>query len=291
MFERVARLGDELDNLAVKAQSSGNTDLTRDVARFVVAVAEEVSQAFSDFHETLREIAFLAPGDLSADKITQLQKDLTATYAKDKFKNVLRICDRLNELAHDYKVRIEPNIPGAAGGPSSQLFWLLEKHEGAFIYTIRNAVDQINKILDQYRDGAGIDEARARARAALKELQQSLEQVTKAQNQVLGSLPGGTSMLLDSGRIADEVLRRSPWFSGSFYLGSALILLTALTIVAGHVPILTFPLVLAGTFAGMTIIGAFQLQNDRRLSEKSFVQLVDLALRRVLLPISKKRLG
>jgi H+/Cl- antiporter ClcA len=95
-------------------------------------------------------------------------------------------------------------------------------------------------------------------------------------------------MLLDDKRIADQVLRRSPWFSGSFYLAAVLLLLTALTVVAGNVSALAFPLVIAGAFAGLTIVGALQLRNDDRLSEKGFLHVIDLAMRRVLLPLSRR---
>ena len=287
MFTSVRQLGIELEQLASRA--SGNDVLSRDVARFVTAVAQEVDQAFSDVHQVLREVAFLPSSELSSDRIKHLQERLAGTYAREKFKTVLGICDRLGVLAEQYKQEIEPRLPLTDGMPrSSQLFWLLEKHEGAFIYTIRSAVDDINSILDKYQDGQDIDEARTRARQGLKELEDGLNSVTHAQNRIIASLPSGSSMLLNPKRIADDVLRRSPWFSGSFYLAASLLLLTALTIVAGNVSALALPLVVVGTFVGLTIIGAFQLRNDNRLSEENFLVLVDLAMRRVLLPLSKR---
>ena len=239
-----------------------------------------------DVHESLRSIAFLPPSEISPDRIKRRQDGLAATHSKDKFKRALGICDRLDVLAHEYKDRIEPHLPAAN---SSQLFWMLEKHESAFIYIIKNAVNELNLILDQYTNGTDIDLARARARSALSELEQCVENVTWAKNRVLCALPGGTAMLLSPSKIANEVLRRNPWFSGSFYLGAAVILLTALTIVAGNVSARLFPIVVAGAFAGLTIIGAFQLKNDGRLSEQAFFKLIDLSMRRVLLPLSKAR--
>jgi hypothetical protein len=286
MFEPVDHIGAELERLTTDAQKTGSPDLAREVAKFVVAVANECDLAFADVHATLRSIAYLPPSEITPDRIKHLQDELAATYAKDKFKRALGICDRLDVLAHNYKDRIEPQLPAAN---ASQLFWMLQKQEGSFIYIIKTAVDEIDSILDAYTAGTDIDAARARARAALRELEQGMENVTRAKNRVLGELPGGTSMLLDAGGVADEVLRRSPWFSGSFYLGAALILLTALTIVAGNVSATMFPIVVAGAFAGLTIIGAFQLRNDGRLSEEAFFKLIDLSMRRVLLPFSKAK--
>lgn len=287
MFTPVSRLGAELEHLAT--QSLGDQALAQEVAQFVSDVAGQVDLAFSDVHDVLREVAFLPPSELSLDRIKRVQERLAGTHSREKFKDVLGICDRLSILAEQYKQQIEPRLTHIGATPqSSELFSLLEKHEGAFIYTIKNAVNEINTILDGYRGGQNIDEARTRARQGLSELEDGLRAVTHARNRVVAALPDGASLLLDPKRIADDVLRRSPWFSGSFYLAAALLLLTALTIVAGNVSALAFPLVVAGSFAGLTIVGAFQLKNDNRLSEKNFVQLIDLAMRRVLLPLAKR---
>jgi hypothetical protein len=80
-----------------------------------------------------------------------------------------------------------------------------------------------------------------------------------------------------------------PAESPTRFYAAALILLTALTIVAGNVSAAMFPIVVAGAFAGLTIIGAFQLRNDGRLSEEAFFKLIDLSMRRVLLPFSKAK--
>jgi hypothetical protein len=287
MFTPVSRLGEELEQLVI--QSSGDQALAREVARFVSDVAEQVDLAFSDVHDVLREVAFLSPSELSPDRITHVQEKLAGTHSREKFKKVLGICDRLSVLANQYRQQIEPRLTQVGAAPqSSELFWLLEKHEGAFIYTIKNAVNEINAILDGYQPGQNINDARARARQSLAELENGLQAVMHARNRVVAALPDGAALLLDPKRIADDVLRRSPWFSGSFYLATALLLLTGLTIVAGTVSALAFPLVVAGTFAGLTVVGAFQLKNDNRLSEQSFLQLIDLAMRRVLLPLSKR---
>lgn len=284
MFEPVHRLGTELSSLAQESAALENGELARSVAKFVTEVADEVDKAFGDVHDVLREIAFLSPASESAEEVNRIQSRLAATYSREKFKNVLEICARLDTLAHDYRNNIQPYLQ--VGPHHSELFWLLEKHEGSFIYTIRSAVDEVQTLLDTYSKNKDLTDARARARKGLRELEAGLAEVIRAKQRVIGSLPGGTTMLLE-GKIADRILRDSPWFSGSFYLATTLILLTALTIVAGNTRPLAFPFVTVAAFAGLTIIGAFQLKNDGRLSEASFVHLLDLAMRRVLLPLSK----
>ncbi|HMG04420.1 MAG TPA: hypothetical protein VK581_03105 [Chthoniobacterales bacterium] len=290
MFEPLQKLGTELDGVVAAAKASHNKNLEGSVHRFVVDVGREAEKAFSDVYEVLGEIAFLKPSELNEDKVRELQARLANTYSREKFKVAQRICDALHVLSDRFHKDIEPHLTAAGAVPhSSQLFLLLDKHEGAFIYIIQNAVPDILSILDDYKTGKDIDAGRARARQAQQELKAALDHVTRAHHEVLGALPSGASRLLDPGGVADEILRRSPWFSGAFYLSAAVVLLTALTIVAGNVKPLMFPLVVGGAFVGLTLIGALQLRNDGRLSEENFVKLIDLALRRVLLPLTKKK--
>jgi hypothetical protein len=287
MFEKLERLTSEIDALASAAQASGDSRLYDNVHRFITAVGEEVGKAFSDVHSVLGEIAYLKTSELNEDNIRSLQEKLADTYARDKFKNVHKICDRLGILAERFRNDIEPRLMRAGVPSSSQLFWLLHKHEGAFIYIIKNAVDEINAILDEYRPGGDIQAARMRARLGQDELRKCLDSVRNSEHRLVAALPDGSSRLLGVDRIADEILRQSPWFSGAFYLVCTLLLLTALTIVAGSVNPWLFPIIVTGAFAGMVLIGALQLKNDGRLSEAKFMQLVDLALRRVLLPVTR----
>ncbi len=288
MFETLNDLGTDIDNVISVAQASSNKKLQTDVLNFVIGVGKEVDKAFSDVHKLLGEIAFLKPSELTEDKVIDLQKNLTDTYSRDKFKKVKKICDALKKLANRFHADIEPHLTAAGGVPnSSQLFWMLESHEGSFIHIIHHEIDEIVRLLDDYKTVHNIDAARTRARQAQKDLAEAMNHVMTASNKMIGALPNGSSLLLNKS-VADEVLRKSPWFSGAFYLVVAVVLLTALTIVAGNVNPLMFPLVVGGAFAGLTLVGAFQLKNDDRLSEISFMKLVDLALRRVILPLSQR---
>jgi len=288
MFQSIDHLADEMNRLTDVVKSSHNPQLQNEVQNFVAAVSKEADLAFSDVHEILGEIAFLKSSELNEDKVREFQQRLVNTYSKDKFKNVHKICDRLHILAEGYRERIEPFVKTEfPQDNSSQLFWLLHKHEGSFMYTIRNAVDEITNLLDSYKQPSDYDRIRLQAREAQKELQEVLDKVTNSAHRFSGSLHGGTSNLLDTKKRADEVLKNSPLFSLACYLGVTLLLLITLTIVAGNVSPWVFPLIIVATYVGLMLIGAFQLKNDNKLKEENFMKLIDLAARRVLLPFAK----
>ena len=108
MFEPVSQLGKELQQLA--ESSSGKGDLSQEVARFVSDVAHEADLAFSDVHETLREVAFLPESRFLQIAFSSSKSGYASTHARDKFKNALGICQRLRVLADNYEQRIAPRL-------------------------------------------------------------------------------------------------------------------------------------------------------------------------------------
>ena len=290
MFQNLKILASELDQLTVTANASNDSVLQADVHKFVAEVGELADEAFADVHTILGEIGYLPPQEFTEQRVLDFRRRLADTYAKEKFKKILRICERLHVLAKYFQAQIEPRLTQAGGVPhSSQLFWLLEKHEGSFIHTIRSSVDEVGGLLDSYQKERGIEAVQVRARQGQKELRSCLDHLTRTQYQMLGALPQGTARLLDPEKAADDLLRRSPWFSGSFFLAAALLILTAVTIVAGNVSPWALPIVLAASFAGLTLVGAFTLMNDNKLSQQTFLQILDLSMRRVLLPLTRTR--
>jgi len=81
--------------------------------------------------------------------------------------------------------------------------------------------------------------------------------------------------------------RRNPWISGSFYLFVAIVVIALLAVVARLLPIYALAIVLVGGILALSIIGAFQLRQDDRLSEENFLKLMALSLR--YLPLIKGR--
>ncbi len=288
MFQKIEHLAQEMVHMTNVVESKHNPELQDRVRLFVIDVNKEVNLAFSDVHQILGEIAFLPPSEVNEDKMMEFQRRLVDTYARDKFKNVHHICDRLNILAEGYRTQIEPYIRTEyPNSSSSQLFWLLEKHEGAFIYTIKHAVDEITQRLDSVENENDFKEIRLKAKQAQRELRSALDKITNLANTYRANLSGGTSDLLDTKEIANNILKNSPIISLSCYLGVTIVLLTAFTIVAGTTSLKSFIVITMATYVGLVIIGAFQLRNDNKLKEENFMKLIELALLRVFLPFSK----
>lgn len=80
---------------------------------------------------------------------------------------------------------------------------------------------------------------------------------------------------------------RSPWFSGLFYLTATVVIVVLLLVVSRTAPWWAFPVVVVGGVLLVSIVGAFQMRQDDRLSERGFVRLMGDALRRLPLVIAR----
>lgn len=74
---------------------------------------------------------------------------------------------------------------------------------------------------------------------------------------------------------------RNPWRSGSFYLVAFVIVIVLLLVAANTIPLLALPVVIIGALLAISIIGAFQLKQDERLSQKNFLELMLLTFKRL----------
>jgi len=83
----------------------------------------------------------------------------------------------------------------------------------------------------------------------------------------------------------------NPWLSGSYYLVVFLSVIGVMCVVGRLLPILALPGVIIGGILALSVIGAFQLRQDERLSQENFIQLMTLALRSLafIKPPSKSR--
>ena len=73
--------------------------------------------------------------------------------------------------------------------------------------------------------------------------------------------------------------RPIPWIAGSFYLISALTVLTLLLVAPNTVSVVVLPLVVLGSLLTIAVIGALQLRQDRSLSQEHFITLMLLTFR------------
>jgi hypothetical protein len=87
---------------------------------------------------------------------------------------------------------------------------------------------------------------------------------------------------------------RSPWASGSFYLFCVVAFILTLRIAFGQLHPIWLPVVLVGGVIVSVVVGALQLKQDSRLSERGFLSLISVAFRslplvRSLVPSTAKR--
>ncbi|MDD5668539.1 MAG: COR domain-containing protein [Candidatus Omnitrophica bacterium] len=74
---------------------------------------------------------------------------------------------------------------------------------------------------------------------------------------------------------------RSSWANGLFYLFTFVVVIFSLGFLAGKVPFYTLALVIIAGILFVPLIGALQLRQDQRLSEKSFMELVKIVIRQI----------
>ena len=74
---------------------------------------------------------------------------------------------------------------------------------------------------------------------------------------------------------------RSAWANGLFYLFAFVVVVGVVGWLAGNLPILTLAVVIIAGAVFVPLVGAFQLRMDKRLSDKSFAELLNLVFRQL----------
>lgn len=101
-------------------------------------------------------------------------------------------------------------------------------------------------------------------------------QVNSAADQRIGEQTVNSQ--LPSSDKKSDLRPRSSWSSGSYYLAVLVVLLVGLGVIAFNLPFFSLVVVLIAAPILLSIVGAFQLQQDERLSEKSFLTLMRMAM-------------
>ncbi len=79
----------------------------------------------------------------------------------------------------------------------------------------------------------------------------------------------------------DSVAIKSAWANGSFFLFAFAVVIAGLCVVAKIVPPYVLSIVLVSGVVFVLLIGALQLRQDNRISEKSFMQLVGMVIKQL----------
>ena len=74
----------------------------------------------------------------------------------------------------------------------------------------------------------------------------------------------------------EETQVNSAWANGSFYLFAFVTVSVTVGVLANSVPLGVLPLVLVTAVVFVGLIGAFQLRNDDRVSEKGYLNLMKM---------------
>ncbi len=80
---------------------------------------------------------------------------------------------------------------------------------------------------------------------------------------------------------------KNPWISGSFYLATVVIVGALFLVMAKIVHILVLPIIIIGVLLMVSVVGAFQLRQDKSLSEKNFLNLMFMTFK--YLPFIRKQ--
>lgn len=88
-----------------------------------------------------------------------------------------------------------------------------------------------------------------------------------------------TLAILEKATMKSSRKQQSPWISGSFYLIGFLIVIAAFSVVGHLLPLYVLPTVLIGGILALSVIGAFQLRQDDRLSQRNFLELMGLTFK------------
>jgi hypothetical protein len=77
--------------------------------------------------------------------------------------------------------------------------------------------------------------------------------------------------------------KNNPWISGTFYLFAYVVVLIGLVVLIRFLPWYAVPPSVIALILLLTVVGALQLKNDEHLKDKSFVELMKLVLKRLLM--------
>ncbi len=218
----------------------------------------DVSAAFGRF-----------PNDLNrtlADALESLEREVEYTVA-----------DRGNIAASFKHGRLGRDIEVAESGIAASAEDLARRLASKWDVPLLSG-DQVSEVVAHYQQPTnGTWLVRRRVQDQINKIMQSAARAEAKARFRTGGIMGLTS---DTG-VANEVLRKSPWFSGAFYLTVFISAISILSVAQNYVSGWAFPLIVIGGTVGTVLIGALQLRNDGRLSEKNFLSLVRLSLGRL----------
>jgi hypothetical protein len=282
-----------------------NPVLGTQLGSFVAEVRDCCSEAYGRLSNALSSVVTLSskPTVGEIEKALRLMREAPDSHW---FKNVSGICDRLAALATKFEPQIDKqivyarslnqqvpitdeNIHSYVGPRSSQiaeLMRLLQRHEGDLKEDLRRAVSEIESRLGKAKATGDVEEARQYAMKVREEIAKGSDQIAKISYQIAGSSSKGAETILSPGEIAEKALRR-PEIMAIISMFFLLLVFYSGAAVFRFLAVYQFVLLTGFTLTAVIIINAFYLRTIDKLSEESFLKLMELALLKFFAPLTR----
>jgi hypothetical protein len=275
--------------------------------KFVEEVRDCCSQAYGRLSQALGTVRSL-PDAANPAEISVVLSQINKAPDSKWFKEVSGICDRLAALATTFQPQFSKQLeytspfgtnwqdssthPGAtryeAHYQIAPLFSLLQQHERELKDDIRSAIAQVQAALAQTDRKDSIDNARQFALQVQREIDGSMDEIAKLTYQIAGTSSAGTTAVLSPELLAEQALRRPE----RVLILNMFFLLIAFGLGATafqYLRIYQFILLTGFSFTAVVIVNALYLRSIEKLSEQSFLKLMELALLKFFAPLTKRR--
>jgi hypothetical protein len=196
--------------LCVGTDRGVDNDDLRTILSFISEVVEVVEQAFRDVYRVLVELKYVDDG-ISPKRRQYLRKQLDLLHMRDRYRDAKQICTRLHFLSEQYWREIAPVTVGLE---YQEMFRLVDEHEGRVIYLVEEATAELEQLLAQPAEPAGLRQLAKVAARKAEEIAASLDELHSVQYRIIGlsgrpgllELLGADPSLEQRGVIVKEVL-------------------------------------------------------------------------------------
>jgi hypothetical protein len=231
------------------------------------------------------------PSDREIGQLTTLLSDLPNS---NWFKNVSKICGRLELLANDFSGQIKEQakyVEGRAQGnqPNSirLLLEILWQYEGGLKEDMREVVYSLQRAIGEAKTKENFSDVRALAVDVQKEIDGRMDEIAKVAGRIRGTSGTGAEDLLDK-EIAEKALQTPErvLILSMFFL----VFIFSLGAFAFHF-LVAYQFVLVTGFAltAVIVVNALYLRTIGAITEKGFIKLMELALLKFFAPLTRRR--
>jgi len=290
-----------LDSLA--AIEKEHPELGTALLAFVQRVGACCDQAYSRLSDALGTVRSL-PAKPRKGEITAILKILNDAPNSKWFKEVTGICGQLEALIEEFQGPLSNQMqyamtPSAAREKSvdaerndayrklGALFVMLQHHEGDLKDDMRDVVAKLEAKLGPVKDGGSIESAREYSLRVQKEIASRIDHVKRLCLRIEGTSGGGVRAVLDNAKVAEDAMRAP----GRMMVLNMFFVVVLIIVAASIFQILTVPKFLMATafaITAVTILNAFYLRSIDKLREESFLKLMELALVKFFIPLTRR---